>query len=514
MTLTAGTTAQPTSMFERNSVWLTICLITIFVMGALIRRDEIKAPGHLIEREYNSAIWARAFYFGANNGVETWRKENALATRERVGLLEPPLTEYLVSLIYRIMGREEIWYARYLTGVFWLMGGVFLYRLARILTGVNAALFATAYYLFVPMGIIISRSFQPDSLMMMLFLIALYGIVVYFEKPSWGRLVLAGIITGMTILVRPLVLFALLAAFVAMSASKGEPNRRLLGGRLLVFCLLGLVVPIAYYGYGLYIGHFLDGQADLSFRPYLLGRGQFWLGWLNNAVSVAVPAILICALFGFFFLRSNMARALVIGVAVGYFIFGLIFTYHVHSHPYYHIQLIPILGICAGQFLNALGNTVTRSLGRSWWAPAVAALLVGLYVSYRDVRTTLYTQVFEAPNLAREIGNVIGHSPRTVFVAYHYGLPLEYYGEFAGVPWPISIDDPFYRRPDARELSVQERMAALDFSPEYYVITNFGLYQSRHRDLQAYLNANCLLLARTDGYLIFAACRSTTGEQN
>jgi hypothetical protein len=52
----------------------------MFLLSALVRRDEIKAPGHLIEREYNSAIFARAFYFEDNDSVETWRKNNAFAT--------------------------------------------------------------------------------------------------------------------------------------------------------------------------------------------------------------------------------------------------------------------------------------------------------------------------------------------------------------------------------------------------------------------------------------------------
>ena len=108
--------------------------------------------------------------------------------------------------------------------------------------------------------------------------------------------------------------------------------------------------------------------------------------------------------------------------------------------------------------------------------------------------------------LAREIGEAVNHNPRTVFVAYHYGLPLEYYGEFSGAPWPVSIDAPFYRRPDARELSVQERLDGLGFAPDYFVITNFDLYNRKHQDLQAYLKNNCYMLKETHAYMIYAHC--------
>ena len=70
------------------------------------------------------------------------------------------------------------------------------------------------YYLFVPMGIIISRSFQPDSLMMMLFLASLYLVIGYFETLSMKQLLLAAAVTSVTLLLRPLVLFSIFCAFL------------------------------------------------------------------------------------------------------------------------------------------------------------------------------------------------------------------------------------------------------------------------------------------------------------
>jgi hypothetical protein len=506
MMLNAETPEQPSSFFERNSRWLKICLIVMFVLAALIRRDEIKAPGHLIEREYNSAIFAHAFYLSGNDKVEQWQKDIAFSTRNQLPTLEPPLTEYLVSLIYRMAGREEIWYARYLTGLFWLIGGLFLYKTVQALASIDAALVAVGYYLFAPWGIIISRSFQPDSLMMMMFLISLFGIVMYFEKPSWRRLILAGLITGVTLFLRPLVLFTLFGAFIGMSLYKSRKWTQIFNKQFAVFVFLSLVFPLAFYGYGIYVAGFLQGQADLSFRPYLLTRWEFWVGWFNNAAQVAGHPFLILAILGFILLRDNLTRLLVTGLAIGYFVFGLFFTFHIHTHPYYHIQLLPLIGICIAPILATIGNALKKMSGANWWAPALAGLLLAVYFSSRDVRSTLYTTTFEDPRLASEIGDVVDHSSRAVFVAYHYGLPLEYYGQISGMPWPVSIDDPFYRRPDERELSVQERMNGLGFVPEYFIITHFDLFNRKHQDLKAYLRANCRLYAQTDQYLIYSSC--------
>jgi hypothetical protein len=508
MMLNIETTEQPNTLFSHNSHWLKICLIAMFLFAALIRRDEIKAPGHLIEREYNSAIFARTFYMADNDKVEEWQKDIAFAARDQLPTLEPPLTEYLVSLIYRMAGREEIWYARYLTGLFWLIGGIFFYKTVLALVSIDTALVAVGYYLFAPWGIIISRSFQPDSLMMMMFLISLYAIVRYFEKSSWTRLILAGAITGITLFLRPLVLFTLFGVFIALSIHKKRIWFHIFDKRLAVFGLLSLIFPLAFYGYGIYVAGFLQGQASLSFRPYLLTRWEFWLGWFNNGAQVAGYAFLILAIPGFFLLRDNLTRFLVAGLAVGYFVFGLFFTFHIHTHPYYHIQLFPLIGICIAPILVTIANALKKTTNKYWWTPVLAGLIIAIYFSARDVRNTLYTTTFEDPRLASEIGDIVDHSSRTVYVAYHYGLPLEYYGQISGMPWPVSIDDPFYRRPDERELSIQERMDALGFIPEYFIITHFDLFNRKHQDLKAYLETKCAIYAQTDRYLIYGGCQT------
>jgi 4-amino-4-deoxy-L-arabinose transferase-like glycosyltransferase len=501
------------NLFDPNSYWYRVILISIFILAALFRRDEIQAPGHLIEREYSSAIFARAFYNERNPSIELWRQENARLTMNQLTLLEPPVTEYIVSWMYQVLGSEEIWYSRFLTTFFWLLGGYFYYRSVRILISDQTAFFAVVYYLFVPWGVIISRSFQPDSLMMMMFLISLYSILLYFKQPSWKRLILCAVITGLTLLFRPLVLFILFGAFIALSIHQ-KKLKAILDPHFIIFCILSLSFPLVFYGNGIYISGYLSSQADLSFRPWLLTRWEFWLGWLKTGTIVAVPSIVIAALVGFFLLRNKFSQALIIGMAIGYFIFGLFFTFHVHTHPYYHIQLFPLIGISASPFLVNIGITIKNALRNNWWILASAIILFSIFTSYTHVRGSLYNKNFENPHLAREIGQVVNHSARTVMVAYHYGVPLMYYGEFSGVPWPVRIDDPFYRKPDAKELSVRERLESLGFEPEYFIITNFSLFNRKHQDLQTYLEAKCSIHAQTDKYLIYGSCQTSAAGQS
>jgi len=195
-------------------------------------------------------------------------------------------------------------------------------------------------------------------------------------------------------------------------------------------------------------------------------------------------------------------------LAIGYFVFGVAFTYHIHTHPYYHIQFFPIIAICAAACFSSMVGALHESSGKIWPVPIIMSLAICLYFAYRNERGSLYQAHMEDPRTAWNIGEIIGHNPHTVFVSRYYGLPLEYYGEFGGAPWPVRIEHPFYRQPGAHEQSVQERIDGLGFKPDYFVITYFDLYQSQHQDLETYLKSACSARLQTTDYLIYSHCQT------
>ncbi len=508
----AENSEQPMSFLEQNPYLLKLCLLVMFVLAALLRQHELHVPGDLLEREYTSAIFARAYYFTRNADVEDWRREIAIITKNQQPVLEPPLLEYLVSLIYQMMGKEEIFYARYLTNAFWLIGGLTMYSIAKHFLTTDVAIIATAYYLFVPKGIIISRSFQPDSLMMMMFLLSLYLVIRYFERPTTSHLVLASCIAGITLVLRPLVLFSIFCVFIVLSIHKKQSWKNILDIPLITFTSLSLLPLALYYGYGIVFAGFMRWKLETSFMPHLLTKRGFWQGWFELGTDIVGQFALILAIIGFFILQNKMLQHLVIGLAIGYLIFGIAFTYHIHTHGYYHIQLFPLIGLCIAPLVAGTLRALIQMSGKTWLIPVSAVIAVMLYFSHKEVRENLYSFHFEDLSIAREIGALVHHSPRTVFVAHYYGIPLEYYGEFSGAAWPVSVDDPFYRPPSASALSVEERMDALGFIPEYFVVTNFELYDRIHTDLRIYLERECSRRVATSSYLIYSSCQITAGK--
>jgi hypothetical protein len=254
-------------------------------------------------------------------------------------------------------------------------------------------------------------------------------------------------------------------------------------------------------------------KVSTIFMPHLLTKRSFWQGWFELGTHVAGTAFLIAAIIGFFMLRNKTARALIVGLAISYLVFGVVFTYHIHTHGYYHIQLFPVVGLCAGVCLASITDTLKGSSGRLWVFPVILSLLIVFYFSYREVREGLNRGRAEDPDIAWKIGETVEHSTKTVLVSYYYGLPLEYFGEFGGAPWPVRIDDPFYRRPGETEISVQDRIDGLGFSPEYFVVTHFDLYERKHQDLQAYLKDSCSVHTQTSKYLIYTNCNTPSNNR-
>jgi hypothetical protein len=86
--------------------------------------------------------------------------------------------------------------------------GLGLFLLARKLMPLMGAFAVLAFYLFTPQAAIYSRNFQPDPLMVMLIAWALYFQYLWWEKDTTRNAILAGLFTGLAILVKaPAVFF-------------------------------------------------------------------------------------------------------------------------------------------------------------------------------------------------------------------------------------------------------------------------------------------------------------------
>jgi hypothetical protein len=221
----------------------------------------------------------------------------------------------------------------------------------------------------------------------------------------------------------------------------------------------------------------LHGQAEQSFQPELLRTPRFWSGWYEHALGASGgPVVLGAALLGLLLVPAGRARTVLWSLICGYAAYGLTFNYHISTHDYYQLPLLPIVALCLSALAGravALSHRVGRRIARVAIA-ASALLLCGFAV--RDIRANVWPRTQVAWNDERgysEIGALVQHSPKVVFLTPNAsGGPLEFVAGLSGWYWPCRAD---LRRNHKRgrppfdwQKTWDERMAQ---GAEYFVIT-------------------------------------------
>jgi hypothetical protein len=489
-------------------ILLRVILLVLFLAGLVIRVYDLEAF-QIGDRQFRSATIARAYYYKSAEEFPEWRRQVAEISLQRAGILEPPITEVLVSSVYRLTGRVQLWISRFLISVFWVTGGIFLYKIVKRILSTGAGLFAVVYYLFTPMGVYISTGFVPDPLMIMIYLLSIFMIIQYFDYPSVSQVIVTAVVSAFAILVKPFCWPALVGVFISLAIYKNGDWRGAIDPRTLTFLVI-TQLPAIYYVYGIMTGELLSRQAQTSFLLDLLFTQSFWWNWALTASKVVGFTSLIVALISLPMMSNGISRVLLTGLWIGYAVIGLAFPYHIQFGPHYHSQLIIIAAISIGFFLTLITNHL-KQLSDNWYWRLPLLVAIGLMALYnlRGIRAVLLAEDrFQGEEMiAQEIGEIVHHSTKNVFLAPSYGTRLEYYGELSGSYWPRNVSDRDRALGIKRTLSVEDRINMLDFSPENFIITDFQEYDTHHIDLKEYLEENCSLVIESDKYLIYNNCR-------
>jgi 4-amino-4-deoxy-L-arabinose transferase-like glycosyltransferase len=413
----------------------------------------------------------------------------------------------LASLAYEVTGGERLWIPRLFSILSWIVGGAFLFLIARNLASIDAALVSTGFYLFLPFGVAASRSFQPDPVMTSLMVIALFYILRFYDKARWGSLILAAVTSSIAILLKPVAVFFLFGGFFSVGLCSNGWRRAFLDSKSLGFLAISLLPNALYYGYGIFSAGFLRGQAEASFIPSLFFDLYYWQFWFKHIYGVVGFAALVGGLLGLMVIPRDRRLVFVSGLWIGYIIYGLAFNYHIHTHPYYQLPFIPVVALSVGPIGALIAKEILRR-DSSWpWTWAVGCTLslavflsVGLAVRERQELPDFSREV----RIAREIGNSVGHSTHTLLLAPFGGRPLRYHGDFSGESWPTQGDMRAERLVGVSSQTVAERfhsfMAREPF--EFFVVTDFSQL-AEQSDLHEFLRDGFPILVESESYLIF-----------
>src|SRR5689334_20714115 len=241
-----------------------LVIFVLMLLALLVRLREIDQPIVRIHptRHYRSAVLARACYYDFASGIPDWARKVANSARGMQQAGEPELMEYAACAAYLAIGHENVTIPRVLAVVIWVSGAIPLLMLATRLASPTAAWIAVALYLFLPYGIVFSRNFQPDQLMTVASIWALLALVRYDDEPTKKRFWLAALAIGAAGFIKPMSVFLTLPVAAVLAVSEASAFRRMVS-----VVAVGMMAPVAFYGYTALFGTLVADQMHMRFEP-------------------------------------------------------------------------------------------------------------------------------------------------------------------------------------------------------------------------------------------------------
>lgn len=481
----------------------------ILLLGVLSRLYGIGEPfsDYRTDRQYHSALLARAFYFDVASNVDPVLKRVADFNRDRTFRVEPPISEVLVAQGYRLAGGEKPWVPRALTCAWWLLGGVLLYRLGCRVAGADGALVGFAYYVFNPLSVTLSRSFMPESLLLAAYLGALLALVRHVERATRRSLVIAGVAAGVAILVKPgFTVLPICLSYLFLAWQRLGWRRVFLGTDSYLYGFLALL-PSAIF---VVTTNRSDSGASLApslFTPELFGQVFFWAGWVGCLEKALTLSGLAVGLVGVGILLRERWQGLALGMLLGYLPFALVLNWTTATHEYYHAQVIPLIALGLARVGQSVWSGCAEALRARWLqaatlAAAAAWMVLGLERSplrHEERGSSDYEQV------AAEIGRITGHTTQAVVLDYDLGRALYYHAGISGWQWPDEMQIEREVAEGLPRLDAAERFQRefAPHKPEYFVVCRNLRELDRQPDLRAFLEGRVPVVARSSRYIIF-----------
>jgi hypothetical protein len=451
-------------------------------------------------RQLFSAIKARGIYYQTAPNIPEWQREVATRTYNAEAIIEPPVIDTLVAKTYQVFG-EHLWIGRIYSSLFWIIGGIFFFLLARELLSLDEALLSLTVYMLLPYGVIASRSFQPDPLMIMLIIIGWWAALRWSRQPGWGWVILAGLAGGFAIFIKLTAAFFIAGGYVGAVLSRYSLKQALRIPQVWIMAVLTILPGMAYILYGVYVADYLRQQFSGRFFPELWIDPYFYLRWEGKAALVLGHIGISLALLGLLFLRSRVERIFVIALWIGYAAFGFIFDYHITSHDYYSLPIVPIaalsLGALGGVTVQGLANQASGSVLKRGFVHVMMLLIVVL--SFWQVRHQLKSVDYRPQaDYWAKVGDVVGHIPSVVALTQDYGYPLVYWGWQRATIWPEVRSSVL----DGNTADFEKRFKSLTNGQLYFLVTDFDELELQS-ELKEYLYANYPIHEEGDGYVIF-----------
>lgn len=416
----------------KKNYLILVLAVLIFLAALGIRLYDVTdepLEAHMT-RQVRSLLIARSMYQGEGMGG-----------RE---LIEPPIMEMVSAGFYQLAGEEIPWVQRVISITFWMLGGLALFDLGKTISSSFGALIGIVYYFFLPFSIIESRFMMPDPMMVACTICAIWALVRWEKHRTMRWAIATGLLTGYAILTKSVAGFILLPAF-ALFTLKVSPFKKLIKDiQVWTIVILAALPSLVYYIYGVFFFGTLGSQFQNRFFLNLLSDPAHYIRWLNVIDQKLGLGVVMLAIVGIALVKEKKYQLLLLGWFAGFVLYGLVFPYHIWTHDYYHLPLIPIVALSLAPLGAGLRQASQEKASARWsTALVILALLVYIVPNVWNARVELARKDYreEARNYLPIEEALAGHlDDQIISLTADYNSRLNYFTQLDADSWPIGAD--------------------------------------------------------------------------
>jgi hypothetical protein len=285
-----------------------------------------------------------------------------------------------------------------------------------------------------------------------------------------------------------------------MKVSSIVKNRQL--WTIALLCVIPYAIFMAY-AFNVVGGY--SEEFSLRFFPSLWFQIGFYLRWIGTIRLAIGLEWLVIGLLGAILIREKHHRWMIIGLWIGYILFGFTLSYHISTHDYYNLPIYLMVSVGVAVVIQRLVDNASEM---KWIKIAALALLVFIVAVYSiDARTTLKrTDYRQEVAFWENLGQVLGRDARVVALSDDYGYRLEYWGWITPNNW-MTTDDIAVRKEAGQSYDFIRTFNEEIKGKDYFLVTRMDEL-AKQIDLKNQLYNNYPIISQSERYVLFDLTKS------
>ncbi|MEW6407095.1 MAG: glycosyltransferase family 39 protein [Patescibacteria group bacterium] len=487
-----------------------------FLLGIILRMININQP--LLE--YNTTRQAQTAMITKNYilnklhflypTIYNYSGENPTYLMQEFPLITAP-----VAIACYLIGTIPDWLLRIPSLFSFIMATFFLFKLVELCWNRKLAVISSCIFIFSPLSILMSRTFQPEMPMLFFLLMMFYFLWKWVYDDNIYSLIFSAFSFMCCILLKVTNLYLLLPILYIILSNKKKIDYRLFN--FIVAFVLAFLPVLWWYGYHCpKIRHLFPNQYDVIFNIHYqtiftkkyLTNFNFYLRLIVHIIRTAfTPLVSIAFIIGLLIRHRTNEEKFLFFWLCGVIIFLLSFP-SVTDHEYYKLVIVPIGAIYAARgvsiFLNKNKNYFKLIIIYS----SILSFIFSLRIVYPYLINKAY---FKNTLLAGKVIDEVSFKDDLIVVAHESGSGLLYYCNRRG--WGLKIPAIIKKRWDKdaspKNLDEQnyEAITSLEDyrrkNAKYFVTVDMEKFNKSHK-FREYMFKNYILLRHEpDKYIIF-----------